>query len=484
MSRAFRRIAELPRFLQVMATVFGLIPLWSAVTLGPPWDIVQDEPVLAASVLLAAYWVGPLLLCFALLRRSYAVFFVFMVECLALLGHAALDAGDTAATETLARVILVSCVLVLGAAFLYRDVSMPFFAQKRRGWRRASRLRVNSSLRLHPGADRSITVAAEMEDCSLVGMSIAMPVEGGPKLAKGDQVLIIVRIGVHSFEVHGRIEWAVRDEYLMRAGFSTPDLATMDRVIAGTTLRATPRLKTAALKLLARNSVKRAAVMMWIASVSGAAGVPACQSTKSRPSSLKGETVSADVRAEGLAACQQLLSRAQAKLVDFEELVAVFFETRKDGATVDLIGWNEMTGAAIRYACDGNSLRRVGEVASGAELETLTTMKGKLESRIVKKGLGDWHSIPLGTGESAPRVQLLAASGKARRKVEKIMAPLGSVFAVVVSSYAPHDAVQSGAMPTVRAQRRQGDGKNIESNDLDPELVPGLESGALDPVAH
>lgn len=235
MRHLVRQFDGLPRFFQVLFVVFLAMPVLSWTTIGSPFDVVQNHPGTAAWVALFAYWIGPVALSAAVFFRLHTVAFFYMTECVALLGHAALEGqAANAGTGTFTRVALIACVAVLGLAFLHRDVSMPFFSARKRGFRGAGRLRVNSSLKVRTPDGRDVT--AEMEDCSLIGMCLAL----GAPVERGDAVKVSVKLEKETYAVDAKVEWCVRDEALYRVGVSTTDVAAMAIVIKGVTLRSVP----------------------------------------------------------------------------------------------------------------------------------------------------------------------------------------------------------------------------------------------------
>lgn len=267
----------MPRFLQVLFVVFLAMPVLSWFTVGSPMVLLANGATPLAIAAVFAYWVGPLALSGAIYFRAHTVAFVFMAECTALLAHAALAAqASTNAALSMTRIALIACIAVLGLAFVHRDVSMPFFSGKKRGFRGASRLRVNAALKLKTAA--GLEIASEMEDCSLIGMSLALG--ANPEVDRGDRVNVAIRLEKTTYNVDAKVEWCVRDEPFYRVGVSTTDVTLMERIIKDVTLRAVPGYQSSVLKLLTRTSISRAALAMWLVSFAGVAGVPACGESK------------------------------------------------------------------------------------------------------------------------------------------------------------------------------------------------------------
>lgn len=274
MHQALKHFDALPRSFQVLLVLFLLVPIWSTMVVGSPLATALDGRA-AGWFALVAYWIGPFALSLALARRSHLVVFAFMAECVAMLAHTlSTDVADSAA-YTVARGLMIACVAGLGLAFLSRDVAIPFIAGGKRGFRGATRLRSNSSLRLTTASGKEI--AAEMEDCSLAGMAFAAAAtDDMPHLARGDRISLEVKTERGRHVVDGRIEWCARDDLFLRVGVSTGDVETMAAVIDGVTLRAVSVHRRSLMKLATKASHSRTAFATWLLAFAGTIGVPAC----------------------------------------------------------------------------------------------------------------------------------------------------------------------------------------------------------------
>lgn len=162
---------QLPSPLLIVLGVFSVVPLWSVSFLGFPWDFISEHNVWKTLLLLFAYWVGPITLCFLTLRRNFFFVPMFFIECLGLLCHALLNLEGQPVEMQVLRFVLLGGMAFFCLLFLSRDSLYPLLAGNARPWRKAPRLVAKIPLEISIEGTQKTKVF--LENCSVTGLCLS-----------------------------------------------------------------------------------------------------------------------------------------------------------------------------------------------------------------------------------------------------------------------------------------------------------------------
>jgi len=201
----------MPLPVMVMFFVFLLTPFLSLTFIHKPWSFVEHHGMTRTFVILAAYWVFPLSLAYALACRRYLFLPIYGLQCGALLAQAILSANEMPLDMALARYVPIAFMGYIGFFFGNKDFLFPLLTSDFRYWRKTRRIRVNYEIHLL-GERPEHRVPARIRDLSSGGLSVGLDTRHHETFVKrkdtGDTIRAVVRWGGKEKEFPATIVWA------------------------------------------------------------------------------------------------------------------------------------------------------------------------------------------------------------------------------------------------------------------------------------
>lgn len=255
----------LPPFLLTLVCICAVVPFWALSFLPPPWGELDH-------LTRYAFYFGPWLVVASVFARTTLLLPAFLIECMAL--GSQVDG---------ARAGVVVVMTILGVVLTREDMLFPLLQKRLRGFRSTNRLRVSEKAYIVPPEGRSLP--AMIENVSVTGLGLSGP-EGtlGALIrdrGQGGTIRMELPVGPQKLLVDATIVWFRFTPPLVQLGVTVAQQTTMERFLAGLSARPVSRGRPSRFaNLWARSSVRRTAMVLWIASLMGAFGSPACGDQK------------------------------------------------------------------------------------------------------------------------------------------------------------------------------------------------------------
>ena len=188
----------MPAPVLVMFFLFLLTPFLSLTFIEKPWSFAVHHGVLRTLAILAAYWVVPLLLAYALAFRHHLFLPLYGLQCVALLIHSVLNSNEIPVDMAVARYVLIAFMGYIGFFFGNKDFLYPLLTSDFRIWRKTRRIRVNYEIHL-TGEKPEHRVPARIRDLSVGGLAVGLDTRHHETFVKrkgeGDVIRVVVRWG-------------------------------------------------------------------------------------------------------------------------------------------------------------------------------------------------------------------------------------------------------------------------------------------------
>jgi hypothetical protein len=170
--RAWREaVGAMPPAVASMFWVFAIVPLASFWVVDAPWTVYAREGATRAAVVVAAYWLVPAAICYAILFRHYLFLPLYILQCAVLLTHAVLYRDRLPLDLSIVRFVMVFLMGYVGVFFGNKDFLSPFLTMKKRFWRKAPRLQLRYRITL-VGERPEHRIPAELRDVSSGGIAV------------------------------------------------------------------------------------------------------------------------------------------------------------------------------------------------------------------------------------------------------------------------------------------------------------------------
>lgn len=208
----FKRLfRSMPAPVLVMFVLFLVTPFLSLTFIERPWDFAVHHGKARTFVILAAYWVFPLLLAYSLAFRRYLFLPLYGLQCVALMMHSFFHSREIPLDMALARYILIAFMGYIGYFFGNKDFLYPLLTSDFRIWRKTRRIRVNYEIHL-TGERPEHRVPARIRDISATGLAVGLDTRHHETFVKrkgeGDVITVVARWGGKEREFSSKIVWA------------------------------------------------------------------------------------------------------------------------------------------------------------------------------------------------------------------------------------------------------------------------------------
>lgn len=278
---SFRTIKTLPGPLKAIAAAFTVFPLWSLTFANPLEAYLRYASVKPAALIVAAFWLLPLMIVGLTLKRSLLLLPVFVIECGTLLAQA--FGAEQAASPFLhaARYIMLACLCGVGVLLMSREMVFPLLQGGGRTWRSHRRVTVNRAATIEAIGDAELKVRAVIENASLGGLLLVTSSESIQDLIRkarpGEVVKFALRLGSSLHRVEAKLIWFDSAGPTTRIGLRSESEGTLSALLdAGSHTQGKDSVGTIWERLWARSQVRVAALMLWGGVIGGTLWVPNC----------------------------------------------------------------------------------------------------------------------------------------------------------------------------------------------------------------
>jgi hypothetical protein len=271
-------VTSLPGPILALGITFAVFPLWSLTFVSPLDTWIRTGNVSAAAITLATYWIIPICIVVAALRRSLVLLPLFLLECGALFAHSSVGSwGISPAMQTIRHGLLA---LMAGAGFVLmsREVIIPLLKKGGRKWRTYPRIYGHQRIHVASFAGNPLDLRALVENWSLGGVMITVPLDAlAPFMSQalpGAKIQFDAPVGRERVVLSGELMWIESVGPMVRIGVRVADAGKMGQLITSWSEGA--GLKQRVDGLWAKSSVRTLTIMLWTSAVGGTLWIPSC----------------------------------------------------------------------------------------------------------------------------------------------------------------------------------------------------------------
>lgn len=271
----------MPLQTKVCLLFFTSMPLWALASViwqhsGAPLSSLRAIEL----VTMATYGLCPWLISLSIWRRSMLLLPLFLAQCALLCIHTFMNPTEAHANLQFIRWLVLIVASISGFLLVNRDFLYPLLSKNRRRWRVAPRFSASAQIEIY-NAQQLITLASVI-DCSKSGLGLLLPRDTAEHELRpvdgSTRIHIRYHQGSKTFEVPVRLVWSQDQSTHLRIGFQALSSEAMSELF--TILKESPPKHSWSTKIMlmwSKKHLRRAAFLIWIASLGLAFGLPSCQ---------------------------------------------------------------------------------------------------------------------------------------------------------------------------------------------------------------
>ena len=271
-------VTSLPGPILALGITFSVFPLWSLTFVSPLDTWIRTGNASAAAITLATYWIIPLCIVVAALRRSLLLLPLFLLECGALFAHSSVGSWGISPAMLAIRHALLALMAGAGFVLMSREIIIPLLKKGGRKWRTHPRIYGHQRIHVSSFGGAPLDLRALVENWSLGGVMMTLPLDSFSSMLSqalpGTPMQFEAVVGRERLTLTGELMWIETVGPMVRIGLRVADSAKMGQLI--THWSEGTGLKQRVDGLWAKSHVRTVTIMLWSSAVGGTLWIPSC----------------------------------------------------------------------------------------------------------------------------------------------------------------------------------------------------------------